>query len=191
MTLTCNFFSSPGPEHGFNSFPQLRHCHYSASQEAKYTPGTFPGTPWKGLADPRSLRSTYKYTVLTCESTAVSMANQNTSLPATRPETAQRWLLQLTEPVTEGLDPTPEAHRLAGRGARLPALSRWPPGAPASRTPAPPRTWRKQLRSLDHFYDKSAISWNIHFVLKASELTALRVELLIGSSTRKFSQGAC
>lgn len=77
----------------------------------------------------------------------MSMANQNTPLPATRPKMAHCWLLQLTEPVTEGLDPKPEAHGLTGRGARLPALNRWLPGAPASsvaasapRTPVPPRT---------------------------------------------------
>lgn len=54
---------------------------------------------------------------------------------------AQCWLLRLTEPVTEGLDPKPEAQRLTGRGARRPALNRWLPGALASSfTASTPRT---------------------------------------------------
>lgn len=76
------------------------------------------------------------------------MANQNTPLPAARPKMAQCWLLWFTEPVTEGLDPKPEAHRLTGRGARrLPALTCWLPGTPAcSVTASTPRTPSQNLK---------------------------------------------
>lgn len=43
------------------------------------------------------------------------------------------------------------------------------------------------LQSFDYFLDKSSIFWDIHFVLKASKMTTLRVELL----TRNLSEKGC
>lgn len=103
------------------------------------------------------------------------------------------------------------AHRASDRReATAPGLApQQDPGAPASRlqlcwlphvqpcqrhnglhslkTPTPPSIWRRQLRSFDHFNDKSSIFWNIHFMLKASEMSTLRVELLAGNINRKFN----
>lgn len=39
-----------------------------------------PGTPWKSLSDPTSLRPTYKYSVLSHQSTGARAANANTHL---------------------------------------------------------------------------------------------------------------